>query len=445
MKAGAVSLWRFVLLMAVIFCLRGGALLRGVQPPIQTPANGPAAQASSDADEQSALNDAFRSAEGNPQILIKKLEAFLVRFPQSPRRELVLRTICNYAMQANAPDVAVQYGQMLLQIAPNDPALLSVLIEAVGRQQDPASHALGIEYCSRLIAIAENQRDRAAATGVSNNPLERWAQQIAGIYDQRAVFYRDSGEVEKAFADDKKSYAIYPTARVAERLGDLASNRADTSRALDYYLTAFAFPDVIPDPTHHEELRRKLGSAYLAQHHSENGLGDLVLARYDSLMTQLGERFPKNQPQNVDRKDPFEFVLERLDGTPLPLAAYRGKVVVMDFWATWCGPCRLQGRLVDQVAESFRADPNANFLSVNTDLDRGGVPAFIRQERWTLPVAYAQGLDQALSVRELPTLVIFNRQGRVVFRQEGVNPGGFVDELSKHLREALQTSETANQ
>ena len=126
-----------------------------------------------------------------------------------------------------------------------------------------------------------------------------------------------------------------------------------------------------------------------------------MLSRYDALMPQLAERFSSDQPQNAGRHDPFEFVLERMDGTPLPLAGYRGKVMVMDFWATWCGPCRLQGKLVDQVAESFRTDSSAAFLSLNVDQDRSGVPAFLKQQGWTLPAAYAQGLDQLFSRDEL--------------------------------------------
>jgi hypothetical protein len=90
------------------------------------------------------------------------------------------------------------------------------------------------------------------------------------------------------------------------------------------------------------------------------------------------------------------------------------------------------------VAESFRTDPNATFLSLNTDQDRTSVPTFLKQAGWTVPEAYAQGLDQLLSVRELPTLVIFDRHGHVVYRQDGVNPESFVEELSKHLRETLK-------
>jgi thiol-disulfide isomerase/thioredoxin len=266
----------------------------------------------------------------------------------------------------------------------------------------------------------------------------QWAERIAAIYAQRAGLYRDSGNLEKATADYARSYEIHPTARVAEQLGDAASKKSDLTRAVDYYATAFAFPEKSSDPAHRQEIRRKLGSAYVALHHSAQGLGDLVLAHYDTLMQELAARFSGDQFQNVGRHDPFEFVLERVDGTSLRMADYHGKVVVVDFWATWCGPCRLQGKLIERVAEDFREDSDASFLSLNVDRDRSVVPPFLKQEGWTVPVAYAQGLDELLGVRDLPTLVIFDRQGRIVYREDGVDPETFSDELAKHLRKTLQ-------
>jgi thioredoxin-related protein len=97
------------------------------------------------------------------------------------------------------------------------------------------------------------------------------------------------------------------------------------------------------------------------------------------------------------------------------------------------------------VAENFRTDSNAAFLSLNVDQDRRNVPAFLKQEGWTVPAAYAQGLDQLLNVRGLPTVVIFDRQGQIVYRQEGLDPGSFVEDLSKHVREALRESAGSKQ
>jgi thiol-disulfide isomerase/thioredoxin len=439
---------RFVLPIVLSLSLLGGVgplPLIAAQSPAKPAEKLPAAQATTDTDEQNALNDAFQSAENNPQILIRNLEAFLERFPQSSRRELVLRTICNYALQANAPDAAVKYGQMLLEMTPDDPQLLTLLIEASARQNDQASRLRTVDYTSRLIAVAENQRDRTAAAGATHDTREEWAEHVAALYAQRAGFYRDSGQLDKAIADDEKSYATHATARVAEQLGDAALKKGDSARAMDYYLTAFVFPDKDLDAAHRLDIRRKLGSLYVAQHHSKKGLGDLALARYDTLMSEIAERFPGDQSPNAGHSDPFAFVLDRMDGTPLPLANYRGKVVVMDFWATWCGPCRLQGKLFEQVAGTFRADSDTAFLSLNVDQDRSGVPAFLKQQGWTVPVAFGRSLEQLLGVRELPTLVIFDRQGRVVYRQEGLNPESFSEQLSKHVRETLREAGSSKQ
>jgi thiol-disulfide isomerase/thioredoxin len=241
--------------------------------------------------------------------------------------------------------------------------------------------------------------------------------------------------LDKAEADYEKSYVAYPSRELAERLGDLAVKKNDLKRAVDEYATAFAFPG--PDPGQREEVRRKLGSCYQALHRSEKGLGDLILARYDELSRLLAPRFQDSGQPNAEVRDPLAFVLRHTDGSPLPLADYRGKVLVLEFWATWCGPCRLEGRLLERVTQDFRNEPAAVFLAVNVDENRASVPSFVKEEQWTTPVAYAQGLDRLLGVTSLPTLMIFDRTGHVVFRQEGLAVSSFVETVEKKVRGAL--------
>ena len=314
-KTKYASWLRIDLSFVLGLCLLGtGGLvsLRAAQSPGKPVEKAPATQASLDADEQSALNDAFRSAGNNPQIIIKNLEAFLERFPHSSRREVVLRTICTYALQANAPGVAVQYGQMLLEMTPNNSQLLTLIIDALARQNDQASRTRAIDYTSRLLAIAEGQRTRAAATDAGKDTREQWAQYIAGIYAQRAGFYRDSGDLDKAIADDEKSYATYPAAGVAEQLGDAALKKGDSARAADYYLTAFIFPDKSPDPVRRQEIRRKLGSLYVAQHHSEARFGrpGVVALRLPYVAT----RRPLLRRPAAERRPPRSFRLRPAAG-----------------------------------------------------------------------------------------------------------------------------------
>jgi thiol-disulfide isomerase/thioredoxin/predicted nucleic acid-binding protein len=414
------------------------------QEPVTHSAGPPEAAATpSPAEQESqALQDAVRSSENNPQVLIKNLEGFLEQFPASTRREQVLDFIYKSAVRANDPQTAIEYGEKLLGLKPDDPALLSSLVDLLERQDDASSRAKALQYATKFVELAERKTKESAASAANKEEAPASPTfMLAAAYLTRAKLYAASGEADRAVADYEKSYAAYPSQQVAERLGDLAAKKNDLKRAVDEYATAFAFPGPGLDPSHREEVRRKLGSCYLALHSSENGLGDLVLARYDELVHTLAPRFQDSRQPNANLRDPFAYVLKRTDGSLLPLADYRGKVLVLEFWATWCGPCRLEGRLLERVTENFRNQPAAVFLAVNVDEDRASVPTFVKQEEWTTPVVYAQGLDRLLGVQALPTLLIFDRHGRVVFRQEGLDVSSFVETLDRKVREALGQSD----
>jgi thiol-disulfide isomerase/thioredoxin len=395
--------------------------------------------------ESRALQEAVRSSEDNPQVLIKNLEGFLQRFPASTRRAQVIEFIYKSALRANDPQIAIEYGEKLLGLKPDDAALLSSLVDLLDRRDDAASHAKALQYATRLVERAEMEhKESARPAGGKDKVPDSPAIMLAAAYLMRGKLYAESGQSDKAAADYEKSYAAYPSQQLAERLGDLAAKKNDLERALNEYATAFAFPGPGLDPTHREEVRRKLGSCYLALHPSEKGLGDLVLARYDELVRALAPRFQDSRQPNANLRDPFAYVLKHTDGSPLPLADYRGKVLVLEFWATWCGPCRLAGKLFERVREKFRKEPAAVFLAVNIDEDRASVPAFVKEEQWTTPVVYAQGLDRLLGVQSLPTFLIFDHHGLVVFRQEGLAVSSFVETLDKKVREALEESVQAS-
>ena len=410
---------------------------------MQAPAP-PKSQPSLEAEETQALQEAVRSAEDNPQLLIKNLEGFLERFPASARREQVIEGIYKSAIRANDPQTAIEYGEKLLTPRPEDPALLSSLVDMLDRQSDASSRAKALEYATRLVDRAEAVYQQATRTAPKTvKAADAIAIALAQASLLRGKLYAEAGDLDKAWADYEKSYVVYPSQQLAERLGDLAVKKNDLERAVDEYATAFAFPGPSLDPAEREEVRSKLGSCYLALHRSEKGLGDLILTRYDELSRTLAPRFRDSGQPNADVRDPFAYLLKRTDGSPVTLAAFRGKILVLEFWATWCGPCRLEGRLLEGVTEKFKSEPGAVFLAVNVDENRANVPAFVKEEHWTTPVVYAQGLDRLLGVVSLPTLMIFDRSGHVVFRQEGLSVTTFVDTVEKKVRGALGQSVTA--
>jgi thiol-disulfide isomerase/thioredoxin len=409
--------------------------------PFEKAQEPPGAASSSQAEaETEALNKAFSTSASDPQALIKNLEAFLEKYPKSARREQVLRTIYKQALQGNDSRKAAETAEKLLAFNPEDPDLLSALTDLYGRRSDAAGREKALHYATRFVEHAEKLTEAVRPAEI---PAEKWQEVCevvrATAYSMRGKVYAQSRDNARAAADFEKSLATYPTAQVAELLGDAALKLGDTARAINAYATAFILPDKRVDAARREQIRRKLGSAYALNHPSEKGLGDLILARYDALVHAHPARFVSEDKANTQLHDPFEFVLTRLDGTPLRLAELRGKVLVMDFWATWCPPCRLEGKLLERVMETFRGENSVEFLAVNTDEAPSVVTDFVKEAEWKVPVVYARGLDGVLGIHALPTVLILDGEGRVVFRQVGLDPGSFVATLEAKVRQALET------
>jgi thiol-disulfide isomerase/thioredoxin len=120
------------------------------------------------------------------------------------------------------------------------------------------------------------------------------------------------------------------------------------------------------------------------------------------------------------------------------MAALKGKVVVLDFWATWCGPCRIQHPLLEKVKDRFRPDSGVVFLSIDTDEDRSLVKSFLNEVKWSDDVYFEDGLSRALNVIALPTTVVIDREGRVFSRMNGFVATRYVDTLTERIRDALK-------
>ncbi len=115
---------------------------------------------------------------------------------------------------------------------------------------------------------------------------------------------------------------------------------------------------------------------------------------------------------------PFE--LTALDGTVVKSSELAGKVVLVNFWATWCGPCKEEMPALARLQKQL--DP-AHFvlLTVTTDLQRQGIAHFLSQLGVRLPVLFDEDQDVSRSfmVRGLPTTIVLARDGALVGRAVG--------------------------
>ena len=108
------------------------------------------------------------------------------------------------------------------------------------------------------------------------------------------------------------------------------------------------------------------------------------------------------------------FQVKDLQGNEQALEAYKGKVVLLNFWTTWCGPCRTEMPVYEKLHREF-AGKDVAVLAVNVDEPRETVAEFISKENYSLPVLLTKGSDVATqyAVRAFPTLIAVDVKGLV--------------------------------
>jgi thiol-disulfide isomerase/thioredoxin len=114
------------------------------------------------------------------------------------------------------------------------------------------------------------------------------------------------------------------------------------------------------------------------------------------------------------------FTLSALDARTVRSQDLIGKVVLLNFWATWCGPCKDEMPALERLRRQFDHKDVA-FYAITTDLQRDGIKAFLGHLGIGLPVLLDEDKDvsSAFLVRGLPTTVLIGRDGKLVGRAVG--------------------------
>ena len=133
-----------------------------------------------------------------------------------------------------------------------------------------------------------------------------------------------------------------------------------------------------------------------------------------------------------------EFTLVSTDGKDIRLSEYKGKVVIIDFWATWCGPCRKGIPDLIELQKEFGKEIVVIGISLDTDTKREVIP-FMQKIGINYPVAYGtlEVTQQYGGVEAIPTSFVINKKGEIVGKHVGLVPKSeYTDQINKLLNKS---------
>ena|ERR1700733_5622203 len=128
------------------------------------------------------------------------------------------------------------------------------------------------------------------------------------------------------------------------------------------------------------------------------------------------------------------FELKDLSGNTVRLDSFKGHPVLLDFWATWCGPCRVSIPMVEDFYMRHQKD-GLIVLGMNMDDDTSGVFGFVKHFKMTYPVLFAaaSSVPSDYEVDGIPQFVFIDTNGQVVDRYQG-----FSEQMSSLWEDDLQ-------
>jgi len=388
------------------------------------------------------LQKAISDAGNDRAALVKNLQAYLEKYPEAPERPQIYRALVEACMQFHDDGCATNYAERIVSLTPGDDSMALLAIQLLERTGDAGSVGRAVTYATR---VYESVRNSPIANKSPRVSVEEWENQkkrdesaMLALRGRLKAKLQNSITARKDFED---SYELLPNASAALRLGEFDELAKDYTSAATWYGRAFALSDTATKSGNRREIREKLGNAWRLGHGSDAGLGDFLLKTIDDVTASAAAPHIK---RNAGAKDAFAFVLRRAPGgTAYPVIAQKGKALVINFWATWCGPCHALEPIYEKLAARYAGNAEIVFLSANCDEDESLVAPYLAERKPRSNEVFADGLDELFGVDSFPTVLIVDHAGKVVFRANGFDPETIEQELGEAIQQAVGTTKPA--
>jgi thiol-disulfide isomerase/thioredoxin len=381
--------------------------------------------------ESKRQSEIFAERDGAKRLEL--LEQFLADFPQQGQMlENSQMMRINFLIQAQQIDKA---ATLLESMPKKDGGLYNELAWSLiekGEQLDKA-----VAWAKRGVELLRNPDPATKPPYMSAVQWKKGLEmQLGFTLDTYAFGLAKMGkdrEAEKAY---EGAYALTKGGQpdINERVVECYVKNGNYSKAM---ATAV---ECVRKGKHSDKLVEQYKAAYIKAKGSEKGFDEALNEAKNLAKTDLRKEILKDRVN----KPAVNFALKSLDGKTVRLSELKGKVVVVDFWATWCGPCTASFPFLQQVYEKYKANPNVVILTLNTwervtGAEREAlVTKFMEENKYTFPVLYDEGFVEKYGVEGIPTKFIIDKKGMIQFKSIGFMGGPkMIDEMTLQIEMLL--------